>query len=67
MFNRLNQLFKWRKLNEPIFKDELYYGGAVAEKLFDQGLCLPSGSNLIEKDFERIFKVLDTFFLTVTQ
>jgi dTDP-4-amino-4,6-dideoxygalactose transaminase len=67
MFNRLNQLFEWRKLNEPIFKYELYYGEAVAEKLFDQGLCLPSGSNLIEKDFERIFKVLDTFFLTVTQ
>jgi dTDP-4-amino-4,6-dideoxygalactose transaminase len=52
---------------QPIFKDELYYGGAVAEKLFDQGLCLPSGSNLIEKDFERILKVLDTFFCNDTQ
>jgi dTDP-4-amino-4,6-dideoxygalactose transaminase len=58
----------WKPMHmQPIFKDELYYGGAVAEKLFDQGLCLPSGSNLIEKDFERILKVLDTFFCNDTQ
>jgi len=28
--------------------------GAVAEDLFDKGLCLPSGSSLVETDLERI-------------
>jgi len=29
-------------------------GGAVAEELFEYGLCLPSGSNLTEEDLERV-------------
>lgn len=53
----------WKPMHlQPIFKDAPYYGGKVAEKLFDNGLCLPSGSNLEEGDFERIFMVLDEVF-----
>jgi dTDP-4-amino-4,6-dideoxygalactose transaminase len=29
-------------------------GGAVAEELFERGLCLPSGSSLADSDVERI-------------
>lgn len=29
-------------------------GGAVAEDLFDRGLCLPSGTAMTEIDLERV-------------
>lgn len=45
----------WKPMHlQPIFKDCPYYGGNVSETLFDNGLCLPSGSNLTDKDRERI-------------
>ena len=34
----------------------------VSDKLFENGLCLPSGSNLTEDEFNRIFNSLDTIF-----
>ncbi len=43
-----------------VFVHAPFYGGGVAERLFDIGQCLPSGSNLTEADFTRIFNVLDT-------
>ena len=55
----------WKPMHmQPIFADCPYYGGQVAEDLFDIGLCLPSGSNLTDADFGRIFAVLDTLFTT---
>ena len=49
----------WKPLHlQPVFKGAPYFGGGVAERLFDHGLCLPSGSNLTSADFERIFDVL---------
>lgn len=50
----------WKPMHmQPVFKNSLYYGQDIAENLFLDGLCLPSGSNLTEVDFERIFAVLD--------
>jgi dTDP-4-amino-4,6-dideoxygalactose transaminase len=43
---------------QPIFKDAPYYGGKVAENLFGNSLCLPSGSNLSEDERARIAKVM---------
>ena len=45
----------WKPMHlQPVFKDCLYFGEKVAESLFEKGLCLPSGSNLSDKDRERI-------------
>ncbi|RZS98452.1 DegT/DnrJ/EryC1/StrS family aminotransferase [Cecembia calidifontis] len=45
----------WKPMHlQPVFKNAPYYGGKVAEKLFENGLCLPSGSNLREEDLERV-------------
>lgn len=45
----------WKPMHlQPVFADSPYYGEKVAEKLFDNGLCLPSGSNLTDDDRERI-------------
>lgn len=50
----------WKPMHlQPVFKEAPYYGEDTAEKLFEEGLCLPSGSNLTEEDFERIFEVMD--------
>jgi dTDP-4-amino-4,6-dideoxygalactose transaminase len=45
----------WKPMHlQPVFNEYLYYGGNIAEKLFINGLCLPSGSNMTEHDLERI-------------
>lgn len=45
----------WKPMHmQPVFADAPYYGTDIAEKLFDDGLCLPSGSNLTDEERERI-------------
>jgi dTDP-4-amino-4,6-dideoxygalactose transaminase len=52
----------WKPMHlQPVFVDAPYYGMDISENLFKNGLCLPSGSNLDEKDKERIRKVLIKF------
>jgi dTDP-4-amino-4,6-dideoxygalactose transaminase len=54
----------WKPMHlQPVFASAPYFGGTVAETLFDQGLCLPSGSNLSSDDFERIWEVLNRVFV----
>lgn len=49
----------WKPMHmQPIFEKYPYFGNGVSEKLFENGLCLPSGSNLEEKDLARIKAVL---------
>ncbi len=53
----------WKPMHlQPVFKDYVFFGDGTAEQLFNIGLCLPSGSNLTDIDFERIFGVLDKVF-----
>jgi dTDP-4-amino-4,6-dideoxygalactose transaminase len=53
----------WKPMHmQPVYQRTKFYGTGVCEKLFEQGLCLPSGSNLTEQDFERIFQVLTKIF-----
>ena len=45
----------WKPMHlQPVFEKAPYYGEQVAEKLFEKGLCLPSGSNLTEDEKQRI-------------
>lgn len=49
----------WKPMHlQPIFKNYPYFGNGVSEKLFENGLCLPSGSNLGDADRARIKAVL---------
>ena len=53
----------WKPMHlQPIFSTYPYYGSNVAENLFENGLCLPSGSNLTDIDRERISKVIKLVF-----
>jgi dTDP-4-amino-4,6-dideoxygalactose transaminase len=54
----------WKPMHlQPVFKEFPYYGAKVAETLFENGLCLPSGSNLTEEDLERVVKSIKAFEL----
>ena len=49
----------WKPMHmQPVFKDFPYYGDGLSEKLFEIGLCLPSGSNLTDEDRERVVGVI---------
>jgi dTDP-4-amino-4,6-dideoxygalactose transaminase len=53
----------WKPMHmQPIYEGSKFYGTGICEKLFEQGLCLPSGSNLTDHDFDRIFEVLGRIF-----
>jgi dTDP-4-amino-4,6-dideoxygalactose transaminase len=53
----------WKPMHlQPVFSGCAYYGGKVAERLFENGLCLPSGSNLTDNDRDRIKGVFVDFF-----
>ncbi|QTD37312.1 aminotransferase class I/II-fold pyridoxal phosphate-dependent enzyme [Polaribacter batillariae] len=45
----------WKPMHlQPIFENYDFYGTIVSESLFENGLCLPSGSNLSQNDRQRI-------------
>jgi len=49
----------WKPMHlQPVFDSCPYYGGKVGETLFDNGLCLPSGSSLTESDLERVVEII---------
>jgi dTDP-4-amino-4,6-dideoxygalactose transaminase len=53
----------WKPMHQqPVFASTKNYLNGVSDKLFENGLCLPSGSNLTEEEFERIFNCLDNIF-----
>jgi dTDP-4-amino-4,6-dideoxygalactose transaminase len=52
----------WKPMHmQPIFEKYPYFGNGVSEKLFENGLCLPSGSNLEDGDLARIKAVLQDY------
>jgi hypothetical protein len=49
----------WKPMHmQPIFAGTRVIGGAVAERLFAHGLCLPSGSRISTTDRGRVIDVI---------
>jgi dTDP-4-amino-4,6-dideoxygalactose transaminase len=49
----------WKPMHlQPVFKDYRMVGGAVAEKAFEFGLCLPSGSSMGTDDRDRVVELI---------
>jgi dTDP-4-amino-4,6-dideoxygalactose transaminase len=45
----------WKPMHQqPVYHDVLVLGGAVADRLFAEGLCLPSGSSLTQAQRDRV-------------
>ena len=53
----------WKPMHmQPLFAQSDYYGSDFIEKLFQEGICLPSGSNLTPQEKERISSQLKVVF-----
>jgi len=51
----------WKPMHlQPVFRDCEVVGGAVAEGLFEVGLCLPSGTAMSEGEQMRVVEVVRT-------
>jgi dTDP-4-amino-4,6-dideoxygalactose transaminase len=49
----------WKPMHlQPVFRDAKVYGGAVGKRLFQTGLCLPSGAGLEERDVDFVSAVM---------
>ena len=49
----------WKPMHlQPVFKDAPFYGNGTSERLFEIGLCLPSGPTLTDEEVERVTKVV---------
>ncbi len=47
----------WKPMHlQPVFKEFPAYVDGTSEELFEKGLCLPSGSNLLREDLVRVVK-----------
>lgn len=55
----------WKPLHmQPVFKDCKSYVNGTSEKLFETGLCLPSGSNLSNQSLELITTLINKNILS---
>ncbi len=49
----------WKPMHlQPVYANAPYYGNDTCERLFDDGLCLPSGSALTDDDIMRVINVV---------
>ncbi|RHE90403.1 DegT/DnrJ/EryC1/StrS family aminotransferase [Bacteroides intestinalis] len=49
----------WKPMHlQPVFVDAPFYGNGTSERLFDVGLCLPSGPTLTNEDIKRVVDVI---------
>lgn len=53
----------WRPMNmQPVYADAPFYGDGCAERLFNRGLCLPSGSILTDEEIARVVDCITKFY-----
>jgi dTDP-4-amino-4,6-dideoxygalactose transaminase len=49
----------WKPMHmQPFFAEYDYIGGNVSEKLFENGVCLPSDTKMTDEDLERICGII---------
>ncbi|MFR5681575.1 MAG: DegT/DnrJ/EryC1/StrS family aminotransferase, partial [Faecalimonas umbilicata] len=55
----------WKPMHlQPFFGNHDYIdNGAVAQKLFERGLCLPSDTKILEEDLKKIVEIVKRIFL----
>jgi pyridoxal phosphate-dependent aminotransferase EpsN len=58
----------WKPMHlQPLFKGIPYYShqedNSVSDKLFENGFCLPSGSNLTEAEQDKVIAILESILL----
>ena len=49
----------WKPMHlQPVFRDCRFIGRGISDLLFQNGLCLPSGSNLRDEEIDRVVSVV---------
>lgn len=49
----------WKPLHlQPVFADTPFYGNGTSERLFNNGLCLPSGASLTAEQIEYVISII---------
>ncbi len=53
----------WKPLHrQPVFKNCQYYtheeGNSISDYLFENGICLPSGTNMTQEDQDRVIQII---------
>ncbi len=53
----------WKPMHmQPFFAEYDYVGGDVSERLFENGVCLPSDTKMTDEDLERICSIIKGFW-----
>ena len=53
----------WKPMHmQPVFKNCPFYGNETSEHLFENGLCLPSGSNLSPEEIGEVIRLVKEMF-----
>lgn len=53
----------WKPMHlQPFFEQYDYIGDDVAEKLFNQGVCLPSDTKMTDEEQDRVIKIIKNLF-----
>jgi len=54
----------WKPMHmQPFFQKYAFVGSDVSERLFENGVCLPSDSKMTDEDLERVCKVIKGLWL----
>ncbi|MEM9953282.1 MAG: aminotransferase class I/II-fold pyridoxal phosphate-dependent enzyme [Chloroflexota bacterium] len=62
--NNIESRPMWKPMHQQSFlKDYEVIGGSVSDKLFEQGLCLPSGTALSNQQFDMIINIITSSVL----
>lgn len=49
----------WKPMHmQPVFSEACYIGGQVASRLFERGLCLPSGTSMSDADVDHVSEIV---------
>jgi dTDP-4-amino-4,6-dideoxygalactose transaminase len=53
----------WKPMHvQPVFKQYPFFGAGIAESLFENGLCLPSGTNIPQSDLLSVTRIISALF-----
>ncbi|HRT82956.1 MAG TPA: DegT/DnrJ/EryC1/StrS family aminotransferase, partial [Oscillospiraceae bacterium] len=53
----------WKPMHiQPFYRDCDYFGTDVSEKIFENGLCLPSDTKMNEEDLRRVIRVIKSLW-----
>ncbi|MCF6243487.1 MAG: aminotransferase class I/II-fold pyridoxal phosphate-dependent enzyme [Sulfurovum sp.] len=53
----------WKPMHmQPLFKEELAIVDGTSQKLFERGICLPSGSNMSDAEVKKVCNIIKDIF-----